>query len=109
MSTISHRITGLALAGLLSARLTSATPPADPTSLTSPGASAHSRNAAYIAGGWSFQGNQTTAPNAGWAWVPGHWENPPVAGSQYEAGHWGFAGDWYSWIPGHWDLPRGPR
>jgi hypothetical protein len=29
-----------------------------------------------------------------------------VAGSQYEEGHWGFAGDWYSYIPGHWDLPR---
>jgi hypothetical protein len=105
MSSITHRITSLALAGLLSAGLSRAAPAADST--TAPVAvRAHARGAVYVAGGWSFQGNQTTAPKAGWVWVPGHWENPPVAGSQYEEGHWGFAGDWYSYIPGHWDLPR---
>jgi hypothetical protein len=109
MSTISHRITGLALAGLLSAGLTRAAPPADSMAAAPAGARAHAHGAVYVGGGWSFQGNQTTAPNAGWVWVPGQWENPPAAGSQYEAGHWGFAGDWYSWIPGHWDLPRATR
>jgi hypothetical protein len=106
MSSISRRITGLALAGLVSGALSRAAPAADSTTDASGGARAHSRGAVYVAGGWSFQGNQNAAPNAGWVWVPGHWENPPVAGSQYEAGHWGFAGDWYSWIPGHWDVPR---
>jgi hypothetical protein len=103
MSSISQRITGLALAGLLSVGLSRAAP-ADSTN--APSAGAHARGAVYVAGGWGFQGSQTTAPNAGWAWVPGHWENPPAAGSQYEEGHWGFAGDWYSYIPGHWDVPQ---
>ena len=108
MSSISQRITGLALAGLLSVGLSHAAP-ADSTTAAPAGARAHARGAVYVAGGWSFQGHQTTAPRAGWAWVAGHWENPPVAGSQYEEGHWGFAGDWYSWIPGHWDVPRGAK
>ena len=106
MSSTAHSITGLALAALVAAGLSRPAPTTDSTTTTTVAASAHARGAIYVAGGWSFQGNQTTAPNGGWVWVPGHRENPPVAGSQYEEGHWGFAGDWYSFIPGHWDLPR---
>jgi len=109
MSSISHRITSLALAGLLSAGLSRAAAAVDSTTAVPRGAPAHSRNAIYIAGGWSFQGNQTTAPNGGWVWVPGHWEEPPVAGSQYDPGHWGFAGGWWSWIPGSWEEPFGAK
>jgi hypothetical protein len=109
MSSMSHRITSVALAGLLTAGLSRAAAAADSTPAAPPGSAAHARNAVYVAGGWSFQGHQATAPRAGWVWVPGQWENPPVAGAQYEPGHWGFAGAWYSWIPGYWEEPRGAR
>ena len=69
----------------------------------------HSRDAVWIPGFWDLEGDRATAPRAGWVWVPGRWEEPPVRGAQWDPGHWGFGNAWWSWIPGHWDEPRRAR
>ena len=62
--------------------------------------------AVWVPGFWNFEGNRMTAPRAGWVWVPGRLETPPMPGAYWDEAHWGYEKEWWSWIPGHWDEPR---
>jgi hypothetical protein len=61
--------------------------------------------AVWIPGFWDLQGDPRTAPHAGWVWVPGRLEQPPMPGAHWDEAHWGWNAEWWSWIPGHWDEP----
>ena len=64
-----------------------------------------SAGAVWIPGFWDLQGDPRTAPHAGWVWVPGRLEPPPMPGAHWDDAHWGWNAEWWSWIPGHWDEP----
>jgi hypothetical protein len=126
MSIIGHRITALAIAGVLCLGLsrsgmaqmadtTAASvspvtvtvyrtkqPAKAPIAKSETKGPAPSAGAIWLAGFWDFQGHQYTAPRGGWVWIPGRWLTPPFRGASYEPAHWGWSDEWWSWIPGHW-------
>jgi len=69
---------------------------------------APSKDAIWIPGFWNLQGDRYASSNAGWVWVPGRWETPPVQDARWDPAHWGWSEDWWSWFPGHWVQP-GPH
>jgi hypothetical protein len=77
-----------------------------PTARTETKPAEHAAGAVWVPGFWNFEGDRMTAPHAGWVWVPGRLEKPPMAGAYWDEAHWGFDKEWWSWIPGHWDEPR---
>jgi hypothetical protein len=66
----------------------------------------HSAGAVWVPGFWNLEGDRMTAPRAGWVWVPGRLETPPMPGAHWDEAHWGYDKEWWSWMPGHWDQPR---
>jgi hypothetical protein len=92
----------------------SKTPVRPPAAKTEAKPAERAAGAVWIPGFWDLQGDPHTAPHAGWVWIPGRLENPPMPGAQWDEAHWGWAADlstevstdrWWSWIPGHWDEP----
>jgi hypothetical protein len=127
MSIIGHRITAVAMAGVLclglsrsgiaqmadtseavSVEMVNVTvyrvkePAKAPIAKSETKGRAPSRDAIWVPGFWNFQGDRNTAPRAGWVWVPGRWLTPPVRGARWDPAHWGWSDEWWSWIPGHW-------
>lgn len=62
--------------------------------------------AVWVPGFWDLEGDPRTAPHAGWVWVAGRFEEPPMPGAHWDEGHWGWDRQWWTWIPGHWDEPK---
>jgi YXWGXW repeat-containing protein len=63
---------------------------------------APSKAAIWVPGFWDLQGDRNTGSRAGWVWVPGRWLTPPVRHARWDPAHWGWSDEWWSWIPGHW-------
>jgi hypothetical protein len=63
---------------------------------------APSKDAIWVPGFWSLQGDRNTAPRAGWVWQSGRWLTPPARDAHWFPAHWGFSDGWWSWVPGHW-------
>jgi hypothetical protein len=118
MSIIGHRITSLAIAGMLCIGMrrsgfaqTAATadavsietvsvtvyrvktPAMAPIAKSETKGRAPSKDAIWVPGFWNLQGNPNTGPSAGWVWVPGRWLTPPVAGARWDPAHWGWSDD----------------
>lgn len=72
-------------------------PPKVPMAKPETKSPAPSPGAFWRAGFWDFQGNQYTAPRAGWVWVPGQWLMPPFPGASYVPAHRGWSDNWWSW------------
>ena len=83
----------------------SRTPVAPPAARTEAKPAERSAGAVWVPGFWNLEGDPRTAPNAGWVWVPGRLEQPPMPGAHWDEAHWGWDAEWWSWIPGHWDEP----
>ena len=77
-----------------------------PAAKTETEGNAPSADAVRIPGYWDFQGNQATAANGGWVWIPGRYTVPPVPGARWHRAHWGFRDEWWTWIPGHFEVKR---
>ena len=127
MAIIGHRVTSLAIAGVLCLGLSRSgmaqtadagdaasvqpvnvtvyrtkQPVKVPTSKSEAKGPAPSADAIWRSGFWDFQGDRYSAPRAGWVWIPGQWLTPPFRGASYDPAHWGWSDEWWSWIPGHW-------
>jgi hypothetical protein len=133
MSIIGRRIGGLAVAGALciglsrnvAAQMADTTStvtietvdvtvyrvkeaPKAPTAKSEARGRAPSKDAIWRPGYWNLLADRNTGSKAGWVWVPGRWETPPVKTARWEPAHWGWSDEWWSWIPGHWVQP-GPH
>jgi len=133
MSIIGHRITSLAIAGVLCLGLSrngraqmadtadaarvlpvnvtvyrTKQPRKVPIAKSETKGRPPSADAIWVPGFWNFQGDQYTGPSAGYVWVTGRWLTPPVRYARWDPAHWGWSDEWWSWIPGHWVLP-GPH
>lgn len=84
-------------------------PMAPPAAKTEAKPAERKAGAVWIPGFWDITGDPHTAPNAGWVWVPGRLEEPPMKGAHWDEAHWGWQDEWWSWIPGHWDEPGRTR
>jgi|SRR5882724_6580762 len=116
MPIIGHRITSLAIAGLLCLGLSRSgmaqmAHPSDAASVQAVNVTVYrtkqpvkapitkseakgprpSADAIWIAGFWNFQGDRYTTPSGGWVWVPGRWLTPPVRNARWDPAHWGWS------------------
>lgn len=127
MSIIGHRITSVAIAGVLSIGLSRSgraqmadtvnavsietvdvtvyrvkEPAKAPIAKSETKGRAPSKDAIWVPGFWNLQGDPNAGSRAGWVWVPGRWLTPPVAQARWDPAHWGWSDYWWSWRPGHW-------